>query len=163
MKKFDVRIVELSHESLSQVMDVQAASYLPNYQEERSCFQTMLEVFPEGCFGAFAGDIIAGYLFCHPYFLHQPKPLNFALTLTHTENCLYIHDLNISPKFRGQRIAKLLVKHAFQLRESKGYPSIALISVQNSEKFWENQGFTSLSTINYGAQKSVYMVRSFPD
>ena len=58
-------------------------------------------------------------------------------------NCLYLHDLAIDARAAGQKVGSLLVGQALLAAEKQGLAYSALVSVQNSQAFWQRLGYQS--------------------
>jgi GNAT superfamily N-acetyltransferase len=135
------KVRNLNNEDLLGLMNLQKQVYSKDLQEEITVFIQILNVFPEGVFGVFERDKLAGYLFSHPYLLNQVKPLNSQLYLTNEENCLYLHDMAISPDYRGKGLTKQLFERFLLTSEKNGFEKQCLVAVQNSAEFWGKFGF----------------------
>ncbi|HRY31649.1 MAG TPA: GNAT family N-acetyltransferase [Bacteroidales bacterium] len=154
------KVRNLNNDDISNVMNIQKQDYSNDLQEDRNVFIQILNVFSEGVFGVFDGDNLAGYLFSHPYLLNQVKPLNSQLYLTGEENCLYLHDMAISPDYRGMGLAKRLFERFLFTSEKIGFESQRLVAVQNSAEFWGRFGFRQNDFVNAsGYANGYYMQR----
>ncbi len=152
------KIRNLNNEDLLGVMNLQKQVYSKDLQEEITVFIQILNVFPEGVFGVFERDKLAGYLFSHPYLLNQSKPLNSQLFLTGTENCLYLHDMAISPNYQGKGLTKQLFERFLLTAKNNGFETQCLVAVQNSAIFWGKFGFKRMDDVNTsGYSNGIYM------
>jgi ribosomal protein S18 acetylase RimI-like enzyme len=70
---------------------------------------------------------------------------------------LYIHDLCVSKDHRGEGIAKALVSKAL---ENELSPK-ALVSVLDSQRFWNKFGFMSQRSFDYYGGIGRYMIRKY--
>lgn len=155
------KVRNLNNEDILGVMSLQKRVYTNDLQEDITVFIEILNVFPEGVFGVFDGDNLAGYLFSHPYLLNQVKPLNCKLYLTGEENCLYLHDMAISPDYQGKGLTKQLFERFLFTSDKNGFESQCLVAVQNSAEFWGKFGFKRISDVNNsGYSNGIYMQRT---
>lgn len=155
------KVRNLNNEDILGVMSLHKRVYTNDLQEDITIFIAILNVFPEGVFGVFDGDNLSGYFFSHPYLLNQVKPLNSKLYLTGEENCLYLHEMAISPDYRGMGLTKQLFERFLFTSEKNGFESQCLVAVQNSAEFWEKFGFKRISDVNNsGYSNGIYMLRT---
>ena len=175
--------VPMTTNHLTTVLDIADVCY-PDYPEEMAIFEDKLSKFPAGCFvlqaqpsesGATGGEIV-GYAFSHPWYHSSAPSLNKVLpnevsTLTPTTNpnaMYYLHDCAIHPKARGTGGPTTLVPMLDQIAVASNFPYIALIAVNNSQAFWEKQGFQVVDKLPAALKKTLisysddalYMVRS---
>jgi ribosomal protein S18 acetylase RimI-like enzyme len=125
--------------------------YLPELLESDETFAKKIQLFPRGCLGDWHENELAAYVFSHPWLNNEIVPLDFNLRdLPSDPNCLYIHDLAVSSRFRGRGIADRLLKALFALADSMSYRDFTLVAVQDSEPFWRKYGFQARSKLIYG-------------
>jgi GNAT superfamily N-acetyltransferase len=148
------------------VMDIQSSAYHPFFQEERFVFEDRLHNFPDGCWIAEVDGCPAGYLFSHPCQLNAPPKLNSAIeSLTEEPDCYFIHDVAVNPRFRGAGIGRSLADKAKHLASEYSFKDMALISVQNSEKFWNKMGFKRVTALTQEMSEKIesYKTESYPN
>jgi len=149
----------LTASDLPQVMEVQRSAYVDALLESEASFASKLRLPGSGARGAFDDGTLSGYLFCHPWTVGTPVPLNASdLALPHDPDCLYIHDLAVRADRRGRGLGDRLVVEALGLAERSGLRACALVAVQVSRPFWERHGFLARKELEYGI-RAVYMVR----
>ncbi len=161
-----INIRPMAEDDLDIVMDIQFSAYHPFFQEERFVFEDRLRNFPDGCWIAEANGCPAGYLFSHPCQLNAPPKLNSALeNLSEESDCYFIHDIAVNPSFRGMGIGRSLANKAKQLAVEYNFRDMALISVQNSEKFWNKMGFKRVAELTQEMAEKVesYKTGLYPD
>ncbi len=56
-------------------------------------------------------------------------------------DCLYIHDVVVLPEFRGVSVSGEYVEHVSELARVKDIDSLALVSVYDTDGFWQRFGF----------------------
>lgn len=69
------------------------------------------------------------------------------------EQVLYLHDMSVLPQLKGQGIARYLVQFQMEQARQRGLRQAALVSVQDSQAYWERQGFSVCPVID--AQQSI--------
>ena len=148
-------IEPITTEYIQLVEDLGTEIYPSNYYEGRESFKSKIIGYPKGCFLARIYKEVLGYIISFPYVLNEVYPINEHYTETLEPNCLYIHDLCVSKNHRGEGIAKALVEKVFENQLSPK----ALVSVLNSERFWNKFGFVSQNTFDYYGGSGHYMIR----
>ena len=96
---------------------------------------------------------IRGYCLAHAWPAGQVPSLHTALTVGHTSDNLFLHDLALDPAITGQGLAQTLFHAIHRQAMTAGFHSISLAAVQQSRSFWVKQGFIALHTalpLNYG-------------
>jgi ribosomal protein S18 acetylase RimI-like enzyme len=98
---------------------------------------------------------VTGYIISFPYILFKPYPINCYYKNIEHPTCYYIHDLCVLKEHRGNGYASALVNEVLKI---KSYPK-ALMSVLDSNKFWERFGFKPHKTEMYYGMNATYMIR----
>jgi GNAT superfamily N-acetyltransferase len=156
-----ISIVPLTVEKINLVLEVQRDCYPLEYVESEETFNKIINVYPKSCLGICVHGFIGGYVFFHPYYEDKIKPLNFNLTLDGTEDCIYIHDLAVSSKYRGLGLTKLMMDKVDCETKKDGFTLQCLVAVQESKDFWERGGFRIVYKLEkYGLGPAYYMKRS---
>ncbi len=160
----EVLIRTLSLCDLPGVMEVQRSAYPDGLIEPAASFARKLEIWPEGARGAFDGDVLAGYLFCHPWPTGTVAPFGSKRIVIPTAKAdLFIHDLAVRPERRGVGIASLLVREAVAMAAAHRLSRCALVAVLDARPFWERLSFRPVCEIGYGAgERGWYMVMDLP-
>jgi ribosomal protein S18 acetylase RimI-like enzyme len=161
-----VNIRPMTEDDLDAVMVIQSSAYYQFFQEERFVFEDRLHNFPDGCWIAEVDGCSAGYLFSHPCQLNAPPKLNSAIeNLPEKPDCYFIHDVAVKPEFRSMGIGRSLADKAKQLAIEHNFKDMALISVQNSEKFWNNMGFKQVTSLSKEMAEKLesYKTESYPN
>ncbi|MDN4039474.1 GNAT family N-acetyltransferase [Massilia sp. YIM B02443] len=126
---------------LDAVMAVQAACYPPSMQEPRAVVRARLLAAASSCAVAFDGDGVCGYLFAYPSRLGAVTDLGAPFAPPPQPDTLYLHDLSVAPRAHGRGLARALVEHLLATGRAQGLRHAALVSVQDSERFWTGFGF----------------------
>lgn len=146
---------------LDAVLRVQRSCYPARYLEPPESFGNKLRHAPDSCWVIEAGGQVGAYLVCLP-----ADERNLPV-LHDTDWCapeqptlLYLHDLAVSPGFRGQGAAQALIDRARARATQAGLRRLALVAVQGSEPYWARQGFRPGQPLQDGLIRSL---RSFGD
>lgn len=123
--------------------------YFPLLWEDSEAFVLKLRLFPQGCFAYLDENIIVGYAFGHPWTSDRIVALGEYITLPEKPDIYYIHDVAVNPKYRAKGIGRALVEKELTLAKELGFEKTMLVSVLNSEMFWEKFGFKEVSKIAY--------------
>lgn len=147
------RIADLIHTSLPERPEV---------------FEEKVRLFPSGCRKLVSGDDIVGYGISHPWMLYSIPPLDeFLKSLPQNPECLYIHDIVVLPKARGNGAAARYVDYIKHLAAAMSIRSLALVSVYGTGVLWRRFGFRVVQNpeldrklVSYGATAK-YMVYEY--
>lgn len=149
---------------LAAVLDIQAACYPAAMQEPAAVVASRIAVAGSTCLVGMQDGVVRGYLFAYPSRLGLVTDLNAPFKIAHEPDTLYLHDLAIAPCALGRGLARALVDDAVRLARTLGLPHAALVSVQDSARFWEALGWREASTQCAGLQTypdgALYMVRT---
>lgn len=162
---FQIRLMQVA--DLGAVVRLQDHCYADEFYESPQVVSQRLMLYPQSCWVAVYHDKIWGYLFTYPSKLSQINPLGAEFGQYEQANCLYLHDMAVSPDARGQGVASALLQSALDYAATLGLPHLALVAVQNSASFWQQQCFNSHTELGgqalaalatYGHQ-AVYLTR----
>jgi predicted N-acetyltransferase YhbS len=134
-----MRIVPMAPADLDAVLAVQAACYPPPMQEAADVVRARVHASPDTVLVARDGDGVCAYLFAYPSRLGKVTSLGGEFSVPQTPDTLYLHDLAVAPRAAGQGIARRLVDA--MLARAGGLRHSALVSVQDSRRFWESLGY----------------------
>ena len=129
--------------------DLQAVSELaaaihPDFPEDDAVFVERLWLYPAGCHVLAREDALAAYVVSHPWIARQPPALNDLLgALPDKPSTYYIHDLALAPAARGSGAGGTIVTQLAALARSEALPTMSLVAVNGSERFWQRQGFAA--------------------
>ena len=162
---FHIRLMQIA--DLSAVVRLQDHCYADEFYESPQVVAKRLMLYPQSCWLACYQDKVWGYLFSYPSRLGQINPLGAEFGQYEQANCLYLHDMAVSPDARGQGVATALLQQALTYASTLGLPYAALVAVQNSAAFWQQQQFSavdslsvpaSLALTSYG-EDAIYLAR----
>jgi GNAT superfamily N-acetyltransferase len=126
---------------LAAVLDVQAACYPPAMQEAAGVVLARLRASPDTVLVARDAQGVCAYLFAYPSRLGKVTPLGGAFALPSAPDTLYLHDLAVAPRAAGRGLARGLVARLLEHAAVRSLLHAALVSVQDSRRFWECAGF----------------------
>jgi len=139
MERFNIRAADLS--DLPNIMLIQNQAYLPELQEERSVFESRMKVAPDFCFVVGLGGLMAGYVIAHPWPDRKTPGLGRIIdSIPEGADVIHLHDLAVSPSFRGRGIARLLLERLKETAQG-GVEALTLVAVQGASTFWSHLGF----------------------
>jgi len=138
---------------------IQASEYSEDLHEREDVFREAIAHYPAGNFVVEVGGIVAGYCFSHPHDIGVYQCLDRGMKLSGRENGYYLHDLAIWRRFQGMGLAKILFEAVLHHALDEGYPTIALVSVQKTWRFWQQKGFQVIKRMDYGGRKAYFMER----
>ena len=85
---------------------------------------------------------LAAYLLGYPSRIGQITPLHGDFKPAAQPDCLYLHDLAVSPHCQGQALGPRLVRHAWaQAERLWNLQASTLVAVQGSLPFWQRLGY----------------------
>lgn len=114
-----------------------------DHPEAREVLLERLELCPSGCFVLERHGVVSGYVLSHPWRRFSPPPIDTKLGAIPAEaDVWYLHDLALLPGTRGSGAGAKVSKLLADLARQTGYRTVALVSVNGSQGFWERQGFS---------------------
>ena len=126
---------------LDAVLRVQAACYPPSMQEAAPVLLARLEAASGTCVVAQDDQGVCGYLFAYPGRAGAVTPLGEEFSVAPGADLLYLHDLAVAPRAHGRGVARRLAAHLLAQARDGGFRSSALVSVQDTARFWAGLGF----------------------
>jgi GNAT superfamily N-acetyltransferase len=115
----------------------------PGYPEALSVFNEKLALFGMGCFVLSDGDLgVAGYCFSHPWCQGAAPPLNALLgAIPAHPDAYFIHDIALADPARRLGHPGRLLRVIFDLCRLLRIPTVTLVSVSGTQRFWVKHGF----------------------
>ncbi|WP_323030200.1 GNAT family N-acetyltransferase [Castellaniella sp.] len=127
---------------------IQTRCYAPSMLESAAVFAGRLQAVPDWIWGVQDDEGLCAYLFAYPTRLGRLSPLNSDFHPAPDGDTLYLHDLAIHPRARGRGLAQRLIRHAWARARTAGLRHSALISVQDSERFWSAHGYRTRTDLD---------------
>ncbi len=154
---------------IASVMYIQAHCYLPDNIESEAVIRARLACAPDTAWVAEVDGEVCAYLVGYRSRLGQVGALGDGFEPASEPDCLYLHDLAVGPQARGLGLGPKLVAHALAQARREGLAWSALVSVQGSQAFWRQRGFTTswlddrdqaLALASYAGGPACYMTQS---
>lgn len=141
-------------DDLSQVMTIQKQCYVSLGAESLACYQAKLAASANTCFVAEKANKVIAYLIALPWDSTVPPAFNeLDCQLPAQPNCLYLHDLAVSPDARKEKVGQILVEQFFSLANTLQLHKMCLIAVDGAHTYWQRFGFEQQTRNAYGAIK----------
>ncbi len=137
-----LRVMRLA--DIGAVLNLQAAAYTPDLLEDEATLRARWAQCPDTAWVACRAEQVCAYLVAYPSLLGALTPLGAHFAPAPSPDCLYLHDLAVSPALAGRGVGKQLVAHACSVAASAGWRYSALVAVQGSVRFWHGQGYRSV-------------------
>lgn len=131
----------IREDDLDAVLRVQAACYPPVMQEAADVVRARIRAAGATSFIAESSGAVRAYVFAYRSGRGAVTPLDALFEVQEAGDTLYIHDLSVAPDAAGQGLARQLVERLLALARAQGLGHCALVSVQDSQRFWERLGF----------------------
>jgi GNAT superfamily N-acetyltransferase len=146
----------MSDRDIPAVMRIQADCYPEPMLESEAVFRARLALTPATCWiWSGHGQSAEAYLFSYPSSNGAVTVLDHPFRIPAAPDCLYLHDLAVAPDARGRRAAKALVAAALEKARVDGLRWSALVSVQQSQAFWETLGYAAVEMLPSPARKNL--------
>jgi ribosomal protein S18 acetylase RimI-like enzyme len=137
----DFTVRTMREDDLAAVLALQALCYPPPLQEPAVVVLARLRAAPSTTLVACAGEAICGYLFAYPSRLGHITPLDAPFAPAPLPDTLYLHDLAVAPQALGRGLGRRLAQRLLAQAGARGLAHAALVSVQDTRRFWESLGF----------------------
>lgn len=160
------RLRPMREDDLDAVLAVQSACYPASLQEPGGVVLARLRAAAPTTLVACADATVCAYLFAYPSLLGRITPLDAPFVPAKLPDTLYLHDLAVGPQALGRGLGRQLALRLLREAAAHGLRHAALVSVQDTRRFWEGLGFdadaarlpcAALAAYPAGA---VYMTRS---
>lgn len=129
---------------IAAVVRVQHDSYVHWMVEPAPVIAARLQRCPDTAWVAVDSSGVFAYLVCYRSACGRVTPLGATFEASPNPDSLYIHDLAVGGA-AGSGIGAGLVRHAWDAALADGLRYSSLVSVQNSQAFWERFGYRRTS------------------
>ena len=126
---------------LPAILAIQDECYPEEMCEDAAVVQQRLAVAGEHAWVAKDDAGACAYLFGYLSQVGKVTRLGAGFEQSAQPDCLYLHDLAVSPRAKGLGLGPWLVVHALESARARKLGSSALVSVQQSRVFWERLGY----------------------
>lgn len=151
-----IYLVPVTINELDSILNIQQHCYSGAFLESRESFAEKLSI-SRHCRGlANNGELIA-YAIALPWtHLKELKLNSVGASESPSTDCLYIHDIAVLPRYRGNGFAELLMRRLAKQACLAGLSWIDLVAVQDSSPRWARMGFVSsdVSAGSYGVDST---------
>lgn len=139
----DIRM--MAETDIPAVLEIQAVCYTAVTPESDESLHAKLRASQSTCFiASLEGDTV-GYLISLPWAFSSPPALNAeTCRLPLSPDCLYLHDLAVTPNARKFGTGRALVDAFLARLGELGLGRASLVAVQNSAPYWERYGFRTV-------------------
>jgi len=134
------------------VLAIQADAYSDDVIEEATVIAARLTTAPDTAWVAQNKEGVQAYLVTYPSRLGSLTALGANFQCAANPDCLYLHDLAVASAANGAGMGQALIHEAIRYAEGQGYPFSALISVQNSVRFWQRHGYCVVENLSQPQQ-----------
>lgn len=149
------------------VLSIQQACYPADIQESEAVIRARFAGFAPFCWVAEDEGGACAYLFAYPSRIGKVTPLDADFVAANEPDCLYLHDLAVAPRAAGRGLGPALVARLLALASTQQLRHSALVSVQDSARFWSRLGFAAHPPLDQPQRRhlasypipAVYMVR----
>lgn len=142
-------------DDLPALLAVQAQCYIPQMHEPETVWRQRLQQAAALCWLAESGGAIHAYLAAYPARLGHVTALDGGFSPPPLADCLYLHDLAVSPAASGSGLGKALLARALHTAQDRGWRHAALVCVQDAAGFWQRQGFAATALSDSTAQAAL--------
>lgn len=153
IKMLSIRLMQST--DLPAVIKLQDRCYAAELFEPADVVTNRFKTCAETCWVALYQDKLWGYLFCYPSVAGKIGGLAEDFQKAQFADCLYLHDMAVSSDARGQGVAKALLTQAERYAIEQQFHQLALVAVQNSASYWQQQGFLPVLDITPQQQQAL--------
>ena len=158
-----INIRKAKREDIGGMLLVQDECYPKDLHETYDNYESMID-HSENCYVLTDGDIIIGYVMAHLWNdLEKPAKLHVNLGKIDNPCCLFLHDMAISPQYRGNKYGMCLL---LRLQQDVADIPYALCAVNGADKYWKKMGFEVVecdqSLLDSYCKDTKYMVARHP-
>lgn len=137
-----MKITEITECSWRGILEIQDAAYHEIASEELDVLKSKQFLSPETCFVCISEkDEILGYLLAHPWNGSEPPKLYEPLLDSERSDSLYLHDMAVSSRSKGQGIGSSMMAKLIEVAKLKCIKRINLVAIQGADSFWSMHGF----------------------
>lgn len=137
--------------------------YPENFFESVEATEKKLMAYPNGCWLIInKNHQMLAYGLGHPWIKEMDIVALDAKNVEYPSrehcDCFYIHDVCVHPALHKSGFGTILVKKLIEIAKENGFTCMKLVSVLNSDKFWEKFGFITEEETVYGNEPAKVMI-----
>jgi N-acetylglutamate synthase-like GNAT family acetyltransferase len=139
-------IREMTRQDVAEVDRIQRDVYDPSLCETVAVLTDKIRYFPHGCWLCEADTVVVGYMISHPSSLSAPPALNTVFSPNaEAHDCYFIHDIAVQRSCWSRGVGTLLLEQAVRIAMEHGFTTMALVAVQNAQRYWQRFGFQPIT------------------
>lgn len=146
-KPLSFTIRSMTANDLTAVEAIQAEAYAGYFLESAEIIAQRFYASQATAWVAEYDGQVCAYLVAYWSSVGKVNPLDAAFVTADTIDCLYLHDLALFKWAQGRGMAKQMIDTATAFAMRHTAQAIALLSVQNSKKFWQGFGFAEFKDL----------------
>ena len=125
------------------LLAVQRACYGAGFVEGADVFARRLASPAQCSLVLEDGGRVCAYLAAYDSLLGKVTPLHGDFETAPQPDTLYLHDMAVLPQLSGRGLARALLEPLWHKAVARGLRRSALVSVQDSQSFWERHGYAA--------------------
>lgn len=134
-------------QDLAEIIRIQAECYTEIVPESAESLTDKQRLGTETCWVACTGEQLLGYVLALPWDSNQLPPLDARLSERPPVcDCVYLHDLAITPMARALGVGTHLINHVLSSAKQLGWSRVCLIAIQGSQPYWARYGFNACAS-----------------
>lgn len=126
---------------IAAVLRIQAECYQAALLEDEAAIRQRLLAAPQTAWVAADGDGVCAYLAAYPSRIGAITALGGQFELPALPDTLYLHDLAVARRVRGEGVGPALAAFSWEQGVSLGLRFSSLVSVQDSLPYWQRLGY----------------------
>ncbi len=130
---------------IAAVLQIQSECYAPALVEAEAAIRRRWQTAPSTAWVAVDGDGVCAYLVAYPSTIGKLTALGGHFELPGVPDTLYLHDLAVAGRRRGQGTGPALARFAWEQATRLGLRFSSLVSVQDSLAYWQGLGYETLT------------------
>lgn len=135
-------------QDLAEVDRIQREVYDPRLLETVAVLEDKIRYFPQGCWLCEADQGVVGYMLSHPSSLAAPPALKTFFSPNASEpDCYFIHEITVQRSCWSKGVGTRLFAQALRIALEHGFPTMALVAVHNSQRYWQRFGFQPITDL----------------
>lgn len=138
---FSIRLMQ--EQDIGAVVAIQLEAYSSDLLESESIIRARRAQAPDHAWVAEDDEGVCAYLFAYHSRVGKVTPLDGEFHIPARPDCLYLHDLAVARRAAGRRIGPALVHEALGQARQQQLRFSALVSVQESSRFWSRLGYAA--------------------
>jgi ribosomal protein S18 acetylase RimI-like enzyme len=149
----------VGEDDIDAVMRVQALCYPASMQEPRTIVLSRIRAAGDMSLVARGDAGVCAYAFAYGSMLGAVTELDAEFEPAPQPDTLYLHDLAVAPAALGKGLARAMTGRLLDIARARRLAHSALVSVQDSERFWSGLGYAAYDKLDAHALAAL---RTYP-